>query len=172
MKKLYKSINWINAMLGFCLTVSGAFAQGNGPLTSKLVEQKVIIKSGVETLISADQSKPGDVIQYTATFKNVGSRDLSNLGLTIPIPDGMVCLSNSVVSGSVLEASLDRQNFSIAPLVRKVTTEGRNERQSVPVSDYRALRWVLGKLEAGTSVSVSLRALVSANSSNVAIVNK
>jgi uncharacterized repeat protein (TIGR01451 family) len=142
-----------------------AFAQAvdnASPLTSQLVQQKVMVTAGKETFGPAAQIKPGDIIQYTATYHNVGQRTLKNLGLTLPVPPGMVCLTNSALNGSVLEASLDGQNFSPVPLKRVLTTaDGRKVETEASVSEFRALRWALGTLDPGASVNVSIRALVS-----------
>jgi len=116
--------------------------------------------AGIETRQTAEQIKPGDVIEYRAVYHNTTARQLKGLQGTLPIP-----LDTALVVGSTLpagaSASLDSVQFAAMPLKRKVKLpNGKEEEQLVPVSEYRALRWNLGDLDAGKSATVQARVKV------------
>jgi uncharacterized repeat protein (TIGR01451 family) len=137
--------------------VSGA--QEKEPVISLLTAKKVTADAkGKEKLESADTAKPGEVIQYEATYRNQSDKDVSNLKATVPIPVGMELLADSA-KPSPAEASLDGKTYEAFPLKRTVTLpDGTTAEEAVPLSQYRSLRWNVGDLKAGKSASVTARA--------------
>ncbi len=106
---------------------------------------------------AAQQTRPGDVLEYTATYSNQGAAAVKNLAGVLPVPQGLSYLPNTAKPAG-LEASLDGKTFARVPLKRQVKlADGRVQEQEVPVSEYRSLRWELGSLAPGKSVSVSAR---------------
>jgi uncharacterized repeat protein (TIGR01451 family) len=128
-----------------------------------LVAQRVVTTDGKESLVEADKAKPGDTIQYEATYRNVGQSAAVNVGATIPIPAGLELVADSAKPAAE-QASLDGKNFSAIPLMHEVkNAAGVVESKPVPLSQYRALRWTIKELAPGGNAIVSVRARVSTN---------
>jgi uncharacterized repeat protein (TIGR01451 family) len=153
------------ALLGFGLIVSGLSwaetprAQRHRDLAISLTASKVIAQpDGKETLQSAERAFPGEVIQYDAHYRNESAKTIRDLAPTLPIPNGMSYVPDSAKPAPV-KASLDGKTFEDIPLKRKVTLpNGEVEEREVPASEYRALRWFVGEVEAGGSTTVMARA--------------
>lgn len=145
--------------LGASVLVHAQNAQSD--VSVNLSAKKVVVADGgKETFSSAQQAKPGDVIQYDAVYKNSGKGAVKNLLATVPIPEGLAFLADSAKPADA-QASLDGKNFERIPLMREVTkADGTKEKQAVPFSEYRALRWSISELAPGASVTVSARARV------------
>ena len=135
-----------------------------GPVAISLTAQKVIKDAeGKEQLKSAERALPGEVVQYDALYKNTSNAGVKNLAPTLPIPAGLEFLPETVNPMPAF-ASVDGRTFAPFPLVRKVTKpDGTVEEQAVPASEYRALRWTVGDLEAGQAILVSARARLAMN---------
>jgi len=126
------------------------------------LRQSKVVKAidGKEQLLDAASVKPGDVIEYTATYTNKTSKPVSGLVADLPIPEGLEYLPRSAKPGATLvKAAVKDGEFAAEPLMRKAR-DGKAE--PVPYGDYRALRWTLGQLPAGGVTSVSARAKVEA----------
>ncbi|HEY2952420.1 MAG TPA: hypothetical protein VGK40_07555 [Verrucomicrobiae bacterium] len=136
--------------------------ESKGDVAISLVAQKVSIAAdGKEVLRVADRAMPGEVIQYDARYKNGGKEKVRSLEPTLPIPPGLEYLPDSAKPAPA-KASLDGKKFAPVPLTRPVRMpDGQVVEQAVPFSEYRALRWNVGDLPAGESVTVSARARLS-----------
>lgn len=150
------------AALAF-FAVSGA-AWSQAQVASDLSAEKLVRQpSGEQIFVPAKDVKPGDVVVYTATYRNTGTAAARALVATVPVPVGMDWQGAS--PGDKLapsQASLDGKTFSAIPLTRKVRGAGAQEQlQNVPMAEYRALRWSLPDLSAGANVSVKVTAKVS-----------
>lgn len=148
-------------LLGFCIfcvtLLVGQAAWAQTQVTSVLVAQLVEMVDGKAVLKPATQSKPGDIIDYSSTYKNSGTAAAEKLLATLPVPVGTTLLSASAQPGSAL-ASTDGSVFAPMPLMRNVRqADGSQRSEPVPMADYRALRWDLGTLAAGRTAVVSLR---------------
>lgn len=144
------------------LSISAVIAQNaqNPQITLKAL--RVVIaedqKETKETLVSAEQVKPGDVIEYQATYTNTASRPLKNLQANLPIPAALEYLPDSAKPTSVM-ASIDGKTFGRVPLMRQTRSAGGQQKsEAVPYSEYRFLRWDIGELSAKKSIVVSARA--------------
>ncbi|PIF73228.1 putative repeat protein (TIGR01451 family) [Variovorax sp. 54] len=136
------------------------------PATAKAVTvvltQSKVVKGpdGNEQLQDAATIKPGDVIEYKATYTNNTSKSVKGLVADLPIPEGLEYLPRSAKPGaSLVKAATKDAVFEPEPLVRKLAG-GKTE--PVPYSEYRMLRWSLGQLPANGSTAVSARAKVEA----------
>jgi len=128
-----------------------------------LQARRVVVDQGKEALVPADKAKPGDVIQYEASYHNAGKAPVQHLGAVIPIPVGLALTADSAVPAAS-EASLDGKAFSPVPLMRAVKNEAGNmENRPVPLTEYRALRWNLAEVAPNSTTTVALRARVSTN---------
>lgn len=149
-------------LLSFCFFAAslaigqGAWAQSPA-VTSTLTAQRVEMVEGKATLKPATQSKPGEVIEYSGTYRNAGTAAVGQLQATVPIPVGTTLMAASAQPAQA-QASTDGTRFAAMPLTRMVRQpDGSERKESVPLAEYRALRWEIGTLAAGSSAVVSLR---------------
>ena len=113
---------------------------------------------GKEQLLDASSVKPGDVLEYRATYTNNTGKTVSGLVADLPIPEGLEYLPRSAKPGAALVKAATKDGvYAAEPLVRKAAN---NKTEPVPYSDYRALRWTLGQLPAGGEAAVTARAEV------------
>lgn len=127
----------------------------------QLAAHKVVTASeGKESLVEASDARPGDVIEYTATFRNPERKAITQLEPTLPIPAGAVYIPGSAQPERVM-ASVDGRLYSSVPLKRKIKNNGREVEELVPYSEYRFLRWHAGQLAADGKLKVKARVRVS-----------
>jgi len=139
-----------------------SFARARGDVSIALSAERVTAKAGGrETTERADRAKPGDVIEYRATYRNPGNAVVRRLDATLPIPAGTEYLDHTARPAVTL-ASIDGRTFAPIPLMRRVRlTDGREVMREVPASEYRWLRWSLGSLDSHGERSVVARVRVS-----------
>ena len=108
----------------------------------------------------ATTAKPGDVLEYSASYSNAGKTSVERVQAVIPIPPGTVLLADSAKPASP-QATVDGVSFSATPLKRVVKlADGKSREELVPLSEYRALRWPIGTIAPSQNVVVSLRVKV------------
>lgn len=142
---------------------SAAPASTTTAVTVELTQHKVERSAdGKEQLTSASAVKPGDVVEYRATYRNRSGQTVSGLVATLPIPDGMhYQLVSARSPGVAPQAATADGQYAAEPLTRTVRRpDGSTVREPVPAGEYRSLRWSLGQLPAGASVVVQARAQV------------
>lgn len=142
---------WIAVIVtSFCLPV---LAEVKVMLTAN----KIVMVNGKEQMESSDKAKPGEVIEYVAEYRNTGKTPVTDVVATLPVPAGMEFLPDTAQPPQLM-ASTDEHNYAPVPLKRKVAgPDGKLVEQVVPYSEYRSLRWPLGKLQGGESKSVKAR---------------
>jgi uncharacterized repeat protein (TIGR01451 family) len=146
------------------LVSGGAFAQ-RPELSVKLVAQQVVATGDKESLVPAEKAKPGDVIEYQAAYVNTGDGAANKVVATLPIPAGLSLVSDSARPAAE-QASIDGKTFTNVPLTRRVKNDhGIIEERPVPLTEYRALRWLIPQLAPGATVTVALRARMLSNGS-------
>ena len=146
-------------VLGTALATAGHPQPSAGPLESRLDARKVVAETGRERLVDAADAKPGDVIEYAATYRNTGREIIRNLQATLPIPRETEWIAGSARPPGA-RASLDGQSFSAVPLKRRVKKGAQEVEEEAPLRDYRALRWSLPELAPGKSVTYTARVRV------------
>jgi uncharacterized repeat protein (TIGR01451 family) len=114
-------------------TSAPAQAQDNKTIKAELKQFLVRTEAGKEVLKPANEVKPGDLIEYRATYTNQGSSPVRAVVAQLPIPVGLEYQPRSA-SG---------------------------KKEAVPYYEYRSIRWNLGQLAAGAKVEVAARARVS-----------
>ena len=80
---------FLGAVSALVLAVAAfpAASQQANPLVTQLEARKVVRGAdGKESFAPADNAKPGDVIEYVATYRNTGKQPIRNLEATLPIP--------------------------------------------------------------------------------------
>ena len=138
--------------------VLGQAALAQSPtVTSQLRAQRVEMLGGKEVLRPATDGKPGEVLEYSGTYRNGGTAAVDKLQATVPVPPGTTFIAGSAEPAQA-QASTDGSRFAPMPLVRSVKQpDGRERKEPVPLAEYRALRWDVGTLAAGRGAVVSLR---------------
>lgn len=138
-------------------SVAPASAFAAGHVSVALTAQKVTLTDGHETFGPADRAKPGETLEYRATYRNDGARDVRDLVATLPIPNGAEYVAATATPSPVL-ASLDGRTYAPVPLTRlERAADGRMVVREVPASAYRSLRWSLGALPAKGARTVTAR---------------
>jgi len=127
---------------------------------STLEARKVVRGAdGGESFASAEVAKPGDVIEYVATYRNTTRETIRDLVATLPIPAHTELIPGSARPAATL-ASLDTREFASLPLKRKAVRDGREVDEAVSYREYRALRWAPVNLGAQMSVTYTARVKV------------
>ena len=139
-----------------------AGANSNKEIESVLTSKKVTIGADKkELLVEAKSAKPGEIIEYQATYTNKTKAGISKLTPSLPVPEGTEYLAETAKPAAI-KATLGDGKFEAIPLKRKVKLpDGKEVEQEVPASRYKALQWSLGDLAPGKSVIVSARVRVS-----------
>ena len=149
--------------LAACVLVAAAWpaaAQQGNPLVTQLEARKVVRGAdGKESFAAADSAKPGDVIEYVATYRNTGKQPLRNLEATLPIPANTEFVPGSANPASA-KASVDAKSYAAMPLKRTTVKDGKPVEALVPARDYRSLRWFAGELPADKSARFTARVKV------------
>ena len=124
----------------------------DGPVETRLEARKVVrAADGRESLVAAESVRPGDVIEYVATYRNAGDHAVRALEATLPIPANTELLPGSIRPAGA-RASLDATTFAALPLKRG--------KELVPAREYRYLRWHVPRLDPRQAVSFSARVRV------------
>jgi len=148
------------AMLALVVASGIAHAQQKGPLESTLEQHKVVrAADGAESLAPATSVRPGDVIEYVATYRNTGRAPITGVEATVPIPANTEFVAGSARPASA-RASVDGTTYAPMPLVRQVVRGGRSAEEMVPAREYRYLRWSAPELGANQSVRFTARVKV------------
>ena len=141
----------------------GQVALAQSPtVSSQLLAQRVELVEGKAVLKPAAEGRPGDILQYSGTYRNGGTAPVDKLQATVPVPAGTTFIAGSAEPAQA-QASTDGTRFAPMPLVRSVRQpDGSERKEPVPLAEYRALRWDIGTLAAGRSAVVSLRVRIDA----------
>lgn len=161
------------ALLTSCLLVAGAILAQAGhaqspSVTSTLAAMRVETVAGKVVLTPADSVKPGDLVEYTSSWRNAGKNGVDKFVATLPVPAGTTFVAGSTHPAAA-QASTDGTRFAAIPLVRTVRLpDGTSRQEPVPLSEYRYVRWELGTLAAGTDAVVKLRVRIDAEATAAA----
>ena len=152
---------WIRAAAAaaFAACAAQAFAQANAVETRLEARKVVAAADGKETQAPAEQARPGDVIEYVATYRNTTRQPVRNLDATLPIPSETEFIPGSEKPAGA-RASVDGTTWGAMPLKRKVQRDGREVEEAVPAREYRFLRWHADTLAAEKSAAFTARVRV------------
>ena len=123
------------------VTATAAFGQ----VKVDLKQFKVVDANGKQSLQSADKAKPGEIIQYVATYHNAGKAAAKNVVGTIPVPSGMEYTPDPNLKAPDMAAAADGK-FAPLPLKHKVMRNGVQVEEVLPYSAYRSLQWKIGTM--------------------------
>ena len=136
--------------------MQGASAADNN-VSVALHAFKVVTSAAGTKLVPTDAAQPGDTIEYQVTYSNKGAAPAKDVLATLPVPKGGLAYVADSATPAAVQASVDGTTFAPLPLTRTVTRDGKQVTESVPVSEYRFLRWKLGDIKPGASTTVSSR---------------
>ncbi|MFT4173638.1 MAG: hypothetical protein QM639_13820 [Rhodocyclaceae bacterium] len=137
-----------------------AFAQADVAVSLEVVAIHVQA-DGTERVAPAAQARPDDILEYRATYRNRGTTTARQVQATLPVPAGQVSYVMNAAQPRQVRASVDGRVYDAPPLKRTVVgADGRRKEESVPLSEYRSLRWDLGDIAPGASKVVSARVRV------------
>ena len=151
--------------LALALFAAGLLTHGvalaEGDVSVVLNAYRVTTSQGKEAFVPAEQAKPGEIIEYRATYKNTSKQAVKDLMATLPVPQGLEYLPKTASPAKLL-ASIDGKNYEAVPLMKKVKgADGKMVIREVPLSEYRYLRWPMGTLAASAESVVKARMRVS-----------
>ncbi len=147
---------------GFIATLglAGLAAAQPTQVSSTLQVERVVMVDARPVLKPVTAGRPGDVLEYRASYDNRGASAANGFVAELPIPAGTTYVAHSAQPANA-QASTDGVHFAALPLMRTVKmANGTTGPQPVPLADYRALRWSLGNLPAGKRVQVQARVQV------------
>jgi uncharacterized repeat protein (TIGR01451 family) len=148
------------AMLAMVIAAGIAHAQQKGPLESTLEQHKVAkAADGRESLVPATGVRPGDLIEYAATYRNTGRAPITGVQATVPIPPNTEYVPGSADPQDA-KASIDGVTYAAMPLKRQVTRDGKAVDELVPAREYRYLRWSAPQIAGEKSVTFTARVRV------------
>ena len=141
----------LSTVLGISLANGANAAEA---LSVNLQAKQIVTENGKQVLKTVNRANSGDIIQYQAIYRNNIQKPMTDLALTLPVPANMVYVGSS--SPAPTQASLDGKKFENLPIMRKVN----GKMVEVPVSQYRAVRWIVKTLPAQQSTTVSINTKV------------
>ena len=144
----FKRLISLCSVVPLILFLSGtAAAQDDNTLEVITTVQKVVTvvaDDGQVTTeyVDADTVIPGERVQYTILFRNVGTQPAENVVITNPISESLVYVTGSALQdGLTVEFSVDGgQSFAAADALR-VSNNGSD--RPATNSDYTHVRWVM-----------------------------
>jgi uncharacterized repeat protein (TIGR01451 family) len=156
---IHKAMAVAAVVLAAGLPVQGEVS-AKAPVEVRLdVERIVRAADGRETRASAETAKPGDTLEYVVTYRNTTRETVRDLQATLPIPPATELVPGSARPATA-RARLDAGDFAAMPLKRKVKREGHDVEESIPLREYRYLRWSIGELRGGESMTFTARVRV------------
>lgn len=152
-------IRLLNILLFWTIVLAGSkvFAADTQAVDVRLQAFQVSASQGGEKLTPALEAEVGDTIEYQITYHNQGKTAAQAVAATLPIPAGSMSYLAGSAAPKAVQASLDGKTFGALPLTREVVRKGLRVIERVPASEYRFLRWNLGDLAPGQSLTVSSR---------------
>ena len=125
---------------------AGDAPKNAGPLSIALTVKKIVLQHGKERLVDAKNAVPGDVLEYRAEYKNTGATALSEVLVTLPLPDQTTFIMGSAYPDGVAVSKKSARDV-FAPLPQKIVSENNTVASSPDA--YAALRWAIEKLASG-----------------------
>lgn len=134
--------------------------QPSSIVQAQLTQHLVVQQDEQEILQPVETVKPGDIIEYRATYTNTGLLAVRNVVADLPVPLGTTYLAQSTKPKGGALVSTANKAYAAEPLMRP---NEQGEPQPVPLSEYRHIRWLINELPAGSAVAVVARVQVNSN---------
>lgn len=156
----------IFALLAMTSIISVAWAKDESATTGKdvvvtLTQKRIVVDAkGKERREDATKVKPGDVLEYSAVYRNRSKQNIAGLAALLPVPVGSTYVKQSAKPATA-EVTADSVQYATEPLFRvEKDPAGKEQQVEVPYIEYRGLRWKVGDLAANQQVTVSARVRV------------
>lgn len=158
-------------MLLLILSVASAWSAGQPEVNVRLSVHRIVKNAqGKESVSPGESARPGELVEYRAVYKNSSAATARGVLGTLPVPAEMDYVPDSA-SPATASASTDGVTYSRMPLKRRVRLSGGAvANREVPVEEYRSLRWNLGDLAPGASVTVRARMKIKVNQKGPVII--
>lgn len=114
----------------------------------------MVVQDGTSLVKPIKKATTGDVVQYSATYRNNINKPMTDVAITLPIPANMIY--TGIAKPDAALASLDGKKFDPIPLKRVVNSK----LVEILPSEYRALRWIVKTLAPQKSATVTMNAKV------------
>lgn len=173
---VYSAMRSIRSTLlaaGFAVLAGSAIAQdaapaapAAAPLTAQLAVAAVTIDKATskEVLAPAGAAVPGDVLQYSSSYKNVSDQPLGGLVVNgqIPANTAFTAAGLSVSQQATFQVLVEGEDWQGLPAYKTVKhDDGTTERVEATDADYTQIRWQLsGPLPAGATLLTVYRVRV------------
>lgn len=119
-------------------------------LNTHLSADKIIVNQiGEEIRSRADNVNPGDIIEYIYTIENDNKLSAYYLQPAIPIPKETKLIPKSIFPDN-FKVSVDGINFIDFPVLDQ-------EKEEVPASAYKIIKWNIDELKSKEVIDVRLR---------------
>jgi uncharacterized repeat protein (TIGR01451 family) len=136
-------------LIPFCfalLVAAAGIAYAKGPVSGEIQAFLVTVnEDGTEKIVPADQTEPGQVMEFQIVFTNSGESDVSGIKVVDPIPEFTKFIGDSHGSDvpAMFEVSIDGGvTFEAEPIVRtEVQADGSEKEVVIAPDQYTHLRW-------------------------------
>ena len=143
MRKLLLASALILPLLG--MSIGHADAPIQGTMQAFVVE----VEGEKESLKTADNVKPDELVEYQLTYVNKGTENINGLTVVGPVPEGTSYVSdtaNADVAASLLVSIDGGKTFESEPVVRVETkSSGEVVEKVIPPTEYTHLKWQVEK---------------------------
>ena len=146
-KKLLSATSLITIASLFVLSINAnANSVEKSPIKFTSKAQKVITVENIQGVIvkkltPAIKVLPGEIVQYTNTFKNIGTEKADNIGVTNKIPEHTVYISNTASGNDFnITYSVDNGKHWAIPSALKVKGQD-GKMYNATATDYTNIRW-------------------------------
>jgi uncharacterized repeat protein (TIGR01451 family) len=144
-----------------------AWAKPRIEISISQAREVVEVKDGARTVtvVPTQTASPGDVIQYTLTYRNTGDELARDAAIDDAIPKGTTFVAGSATGeGAQIVFSIDGGK-SFAPAERLYVEvrlpSGELEKRPAPPGEYTHVRWIIKQVAPGATGSVTFRVRVS-----------
>lgn len=158
---------WLMVILAALLMPMAALAKPLVSVSITAEKEVTTVENGKKTTkrVAAASIDPGDVIFYTLNYINSGNEAATGVVLDDPIPKGTVYLPGSAFgTGAEITFSIDGGKIFKKPslLVYEMKSpNGTIEKRTASPEQYTNIRWVIGKIEAGSRGAVGFQVKIS-----------
>jgi uncharacterized repeat protein (TIGR01451 family) len=151
----------------FCFLAACAVAllpaQADVLLSSASVEKVVSMEyedGSTETeYVPTEAVAPGEELAYVVSFRNDGAEPADSVVMTIPVPEDMVYVDDSVIAdNAAVEFSVDGGN-SFAPRDGLVIEDGEQVRMA-SADDITHVRWTFARMTPGEEGMLAFHAIL------------
>jgi uncharacterized repeat protein (TIGR01451 family) len=136
-----------------------------------VAEQQVVSQNAQGQMVQTWQAtggkakvKSGDILRFTVSGKNEGTKAAQNFAVTQPVPRGTVLALNSAQASTpaTVVYSIDQgKTFVAKPVVKVALADGKVVEQPAPAEAYTHVRWQMPTaLEPNANVATTYQVTV------------